>query len=83
MVKLRIVDDGNKFWYLNAAWHRVNGPAITLSNDCLEWYCRGQRHRADGPAIVSCDGTLYWYWNGQRVTEYEHMMLSEQETTNG
>jgi hypothetical protein len=41
------------------------------------------QHRSNGPAIVRVNGKLSWYWYGREVTEYEHMMLLEQEQING
>ena len=47
------------------------------------WYLNNKWHRANGPAIAYYDGEKSWYWYGNRVGEYEHMMLSGQEITDG
>ena len=31
---------GNKVWYLHAARHRTDGPAIEYSNGYKEWYIK-------------------------------------------
>ena len=42
MVRLRIVDDGIKFWYLNELWHRANGPTICWDDGDRQWYWHDQ-----------------------------------------
>lgn len=79
MVTLVIWFDGDKHWVVNDLFHRDTGPAVVYNDGTKMWYCRGRRHRADGPAIEHEDGTLYWYWRSRNITEYEHMMLVEQE----
>jgi hypothetical protein len=33
--------NGNKIWYLNGLYHRVDGPAIEHSNGDKFWYLNG------------------------------------------
>ena len=47
------------------------------------WFLNCVLHRSNGPAVVYSDQTLNWYWYGDRVGEFEHMMLSVQEQSNG
>ena len=47
------------------------------------WYSNNQLHRANGPAIDWDSVVIARYWHGKRVTEFEHMMLVAQETTDG
>ncbi len=63
--KVRVHDNGDKFWYLNGKHHREDGPAIEYSNGTKYWYLNGKYHREDGPAIEWADGTKYWYLNGK------------------
>ena len=48
--------DGNKEWcskdsFVNKELHRVDGPAVELSDGTRLWYQHGELHRVDGPAI--------------------------------
>ena len=62
-----IIDpNGNKHWYLNDQYHRVDGPAVEYADGSKSWYLNNQRHRVDGPAVENADGSKYWYLNGQR-----------------
>jgi len=64
--------DGDKCWYLNGEYHRVDGPAIEGSNGDKEWLLYGLRHREDGPAIEwPEEGAKYWCLNGIEVSEEE------------
>ena len=47
------------------------------------WYLNNSWHRANGPAIAYPNGNIIWFWYDYEVDEYEHMMLSVQEITNG
>ncbi len=53
------------------------------SNGAKWWWLEYQHHRANGPAIVWANGKTFWYWRGRPVTEFEHMILVEQELANG
>ena len=44
MVKVRIWSDGDKTWFLNNIYHRVNGPAIVWHrNGTISWYWHGRK----------------------------------------
>lgn len=75
--------DGDQWWWNHGVIHRADGPAITRPDGYTEWVLNGIRHRVDGPALTQSNGTDYWYWYGRRVTEFEHMILSTQEQSNG
>ena len=83
MVELFLSKLEVKQWFLGSRWHRVNGPAVLWADGHCEWYQNGLLHRSNGPAIVRVNGKLSWYWYGYEVTEYEHMMLAEQEQAYG
>jgi hypothetical protein len=69
-----IVEDtgGDKYWYLNGKWHRVDGPAFECKDGSKVWYLNGERHRVDGPAIEWSGGGKYWCLNGEYMSEEEH-----------
>ncbi len=58
---------GNRDWYLNGEFHRLDGPARewAIIGD-REWYQNGLRHREDGPAVEYKDGGKEWWLNGKR-----------------
>jgi hypothetical protein len=35
---------GNKFWYLNGRYHRLNGPAIEYKDGHFSWYLFGIKY---------------------------------------
>jgi hypothetical protein len=78
---------GIKEWKLNGKLHRLDGPAIELSNGTKLWYVGGNLHRLDGPAVEWLDGTKDWFINGKcYYTEYEHaigafLWMNEHERT--
>ena len=57
--------NGNKYWYLNGKYHRINGPAIEYSNGTKYWCLNGKYHRINGPACEWSDGSKYWYLDGK------------------
>jgi len=62
---LKIDNEGNRFWYLNGKFHRLDGAAIEWSNGDKEWYANGLKHRDNGPAVEWSNGTKMWYKNGE------------------
>lgn len=83
MIRLRVQDNGDKWWWNNRTIHRANGPAIiSYSGQQLEWWFNDKRHRLDGPAVKLADSKLFWFINNQLVTEYEYMFLVNQGLTN-
>jgi hypothetical protein len=60
-----LIEYGDKIWYLNDKFHRVDGPAIEAANGNRAWFVNGQRHRRYGPAIEYLNGDKVWYRNGQ------------------
>jgi len=69
--KVKVHENGTKFWYLNGKLHREDGPACEYANGDKEWYLNNQLHREDGPAIEWSDGTKGWFLNDERLTEEE------------
>ena len=63
--------DGSVLDYRN--WdkelHRLDGPAIELSNVYKAWYIDDKRHRIDGPAAEYADGSKFWWVDGKRHKE--------------
>jgi len=58
---------GDKFYYLNGKFHRMDGPSIEYSSGRKEWYYHGVRHRENGPAIEFADGVKHWYYHGNLI----------------
>ena len=68
-----IVDEyGYTMWYFNDRLHRVDGPAVELSDGYKTWYLNGKPHRTDGPAIERTDGFKAWWLDGVEMTEEQH-----------
>jgi hypothetical protein len=61
---LVIRNDGSKIWYLYGKIHRLDGPAVLLSNGVTQWWVDNKRHRTDGPAIEYGDGDRSWWLHG-------------------
>ena len=47
------------------------------------WILNHRFHRANGPAVIDYREKPTWYWHGYKITEFEHMVLANQEITNG
>ena len=60
---------GNRLWLLNDEFHRVNGPAVELSNGDKSWYINGALHRENGAAAEYVNGRKSWYLNGVYYSE--------------
>ena len=60
---------GTKQWFLNARYHRVDGPASERADGEKHWFLNGSRHRVDGPATEHTDGTKEWFLNGNQHRE--------------
>ena len=67
--KSYIDKDGAKFWYLPSRgriyYHRLDGPALELSNGTKQWWTNGKLHRSDGPAVEYKNGSKWWYVDGK------------------
>jgi len=63
-----IEDGGNKEWYLNGKYHRVDGPAIIGADGSKFWHLNGESHRVDGPAVELADGSKEWWVDGIEYT---------------
>jgi len=74
-----VVDsDGNKFWYVNDKFHRIDGPAIISSDGTQTWCINGKLHREDGPAIIRANGKQEWWINGNRISDKDIIKWQEQ-----
>ena len=47
--------------------HRLDGPAVELTNGYKAWYKEEKLHRLDGHAVEYANGDKYWYKEGQFV----------------
>ena len=56
---------GTKQWFLNARYHRVDGPAYEGANGYKSWYLNGALHRENGPTIEDPDGSKEWWLNDE------------------
>ena len=57
---------GTKIWRnKKGEVHRLDGPAVILTDGSQEWYENGKNHRLDGPAINRPDGSQEWFVNGK------------------
>jgi hypothetical protein len=64
-----IVENGNRFWYLNGKPHREDGPATEYANGDKRWYRNGKLHREGGPAVEYVNGDKRWYLNDVNYSE--------------
>ena len=83
--EVRVYRKGDRYWYLNGALHREDGPAVECSSGHKAWYLNGERHRVDGPAIECADGEKHWYLNGKYYTEsnYKEEMKRRNNSRHG
>ena len=63
--KVRVYEDGSKYWFLNGKQHREDGPAIEWASGGKFWFLNGKLHREDGPAIEEASGGKFWFLNGK------------------
>jgi len=59
--------NGDKLWYNNNKYHRIDGPAKIYSNGGKYWYNNDKCQRLDGPAIEFINGDIEW-----RITNKLH-----------
>ena len=57
---------GTKIWR-DSGWtrHRLDGPAVEITNGDRFWYVNGKQHRLDGPAAEYADGSKEWWFNNK------------------
>lgn len=68
MQTYKVTVDCNKniHWYNDEEkLHRLDGPAIEMTNGYKAWWVDGKRHRLDGPAVEGADGDKVWYVDGK------------------
>jgi len=67
--RVKIFENGNKFWLLNEDLH-----FIEYANGDRVWFRNGRYHREDGPAIERANGYYKsWWLNGMRLSEQEFL----------
>jgi hypothetical protein len=60
--KVTVDEDKTIRWYNDKEkLHRLDGPAIEMTDGSKLWYVDGKIHRLDGPAIECPDGYKQWY----------------------
>ena len=59
--------NGTIKYYKNGKLHRVNDPAVILTDGSEFYYQNGKRHREDGPAVIDVDGTREFYMHDNLV----------------
>ena len=57
-------NSGNKFWYKEGLFHKLDGPAVEWGNGTKFWYKEGKLHRKDGPAVEYKNGDKEYWLNG-------------------
>jgi len=75
---LCISREGQKVWYKDNSYHRLNGPSFINSSGVRYWYFNGKIHRINGPAIEWNKGSMY-YFHGDSVTKTEYKRLIKLE----
>jgi hypothetical protein len=68
---------GDKYWYLNGKYHRVDEPAVECANGTKYWYLNGKCHRIDGPAVEYANGTKFWFLNGIEILEKDFVIKTK------
>ncbi len=60
--KVTVDEDKTIRWYNDKGeLHRLDGPAVEMTDGSKLWYVDGKIHRLDGPAIECPDGYKQWY----------------------
>ena len=67
--RIEVDECGTRRYYNDAGQlHRIDGPAVEMSDGGKSWYQNGMLHRIDGPAYECFDSfrynSKYWYQNG-------------------
>lgn len=65
-VSATIYATGDKAYWKDGKFHRVDGPAFISAEGRKEYWENGKLHRLDGPAIDDPKGTKEWHVDGQR-----------------
>ena len=64
MSNFTIDSSGNKRWFVEGEFHRLDGPAVEDVDGHKEWWVDGKPHRIDGPAVELADGSVEYWENG-------------------
>ena len=79
--EVKVYKNGNKAWYQNGKFHRLDGPAVEFANGSKFWYQNDKCHRLDGPAIELVNGDKS-YWIDGECYRYEEWKQKVEELTN-
>jgi hypothetical protein len=65
-------DNGDKFYYQDDLYHRLDGPAIIHNDGSKYWYQEDKLHRLDGPAIEHNHlkghwPAKEWFYRGKKI----------------
>lgn len=72
IVIFKLSGDYVNFAYLNDKdlLHRLDGPAIDVTDGSKYWYENGKRHRTGGlPAVEGVNGYKAWYENDKNYSQ--------------
>ena len=75
--QVKVYNNGDKFWYRNGRYHRLDGPACEYVDGTKYWYQNDRRHRLDGPACEYVYGDKRWYIEGKELTEPEFLKRTQ------
>jgi hypothetical protein len=78
---VQVYAKGNRSWYQDGKFHRLDGPAIEQTNGSKFWYQNDKRHRLDGPAVEDANGYKAWFIDGKELTEEEFNNRDKVEVT--
>ena len=83
----KVETNGNKFWYLNGQYHRVEidpetgltMPAVEYANGTKLWYLNNKLHRIDGPACEYANGTIEYWIDGNLIRQLDNKLIYGKE----
>lgn len=73
---IREFDNGDKIYYKDDCFHRIDGPAI-ITKTYNAWYFNGTLHRLKEPALTYENGRKEWFFYGKRHNDYGPALIYE------
>ena len=70
-----IDNNGDKAWFQNGQYHRIDGPAVEFKDGTKWWWQNGILHRIDGPAVEYPDGNKSYFVLSQKLTENQFQIF--------
>ena len=68
MIKIRIDEEGNRFYYNESGeLHNDEGPAIEYKNGDVVYYINGKRNCYDGPAVIKSNNGGFAYYKNDKL----------------